>query len=427
MKFVFVFTFLLSLGVLPETRVVFAYGSAESFINAMRHDILLVTGKTFHPLIERQRDNLGVTVLLHFSSSVAEHKKYIDSVYNEAAKELKGMIRFTAVDCNEWIMFCKETHNPDLKYPTVLVYPPNRILPPDVLVPTPDKKTLMTTALSHVPGQHVDIVTSKNIDEFITQHIAMPKILLFSPKLAPPVLFKALGNAFTDRILFGFIPSNETALEQRYGITKRPTIILVRTGAKKPEVYQGQSLTFTDLHDWINVHAETFVKGGGFSAEDIKSAEVSPKPWLVQKVPEITGPSHQDVCLRGGSGLCVIYLSSGKPSEEEMKMLETLADEYPDSAERGAKFRWGWLDVSVEKPFAELFEVSKFPSIVALNPHRRLRYARLSDDKEASQSTIRDLLEKIVSGDGRFTVIKSQKLPSFAARVNDTKAKKDEL
>lgn len=403
-------------------------GKVEDFVNPMKQDIFLVTPQSFESVIGRFRDANGVSVLLHFNSNNPREKKFIKDVYNEAAKETKGMLRLAAIDCATSASFCKANMNPELVYPRVIVYPPHPI--PPFLVEKLEKASIIQAAVRFIPNAHVKILNDKNIDAFMTQNVAIPKILLFSTKTAPPIIFKALSNAFSDRLFFGLVPASETTIMKRYKVTSPPTVLAFRPGSKKPEEFTGK-ISYTALHDWLNIRAETFVKGGGFASQDTK--EDAPKPWLAQKVPEMSGPSHQDICFRGSS-LCAILLTNGKITNDQTAALEELAEQYSDTAERGARFRWMWLDLSIETNFRPLFNIDmntvKFPSFVVVNPHKRLRFMALPAQQQATKESITALLERIIAGDGRFVVIKGQKIPPFMPREpagQSSSRSKDEL
>lgn len=70
-------------------------------------------------------------------------------------------------------------------------------------------------------------------------------------------------------------------MAKRYGVSSAPVVLAFRSGSKKPEKYTG-AISYRDLHDWTNIRAETFVKGGGFSVTDTK--EEMPKPWCENNV-----------------------------------------------------------------------------------------------------------------------------------------------
>merc|ERR1711920_922462 len=106
---------------------------------------------------------------------------------------------------------------------------------------------------------------------------------------------------------------------------------------------------------------------GGKQEESIEEA----KPWLVQEVPELTAKSQADICFKG-EGLCVIYLKDGELSQSETDMLTGLSKKYTSQlSDRGAKMKWMWMNIAVEKAYKDLFDPAQMPSAVVFNPHKR--------------------------------------------------------
>lgn len=70
-----------------------------------------------------------------------------------------------------------------------------------------------------------------------------------------------------------------------------------------------------------------------------------------------------------------------------------------------------WLNCEEEAKFKNVFNVTKLPSLVVLNPHKRLRYIAL--DGFANKENITKLIEKIQMGEAKFTTIPGGKLPDF--------------
>jgi len=166
------------------------------------------------------------------------------------------------------------------------------------------------------------------------------------------------------------------------------------------------------------------VQGGGKEEESIEDA----KPWLVQEVPELTAKSQQDICFKG-EGLCVIYLKDGDLSNEETDMLTGLSKKFTSQlSDRGAKMKWMWLNTKIETEYRALFAPEAMPSAVVFNPHKRLRFTKLSDDDEvkADVNSLTNLLDKVLGGDARFKMVPGQKLPGWAKR-DDAAKKKTEL
>lgn len=56
-----------------------------------------------------------------------------------------------------------------------------------------------------MPKQNVLMVTEANVDTFLTEKPAVPKVLLFSEKPRPNLLYNALSNNFHKKLEFGFV------------------------------------------------------------------------------------------------------------------------------------------------------------------------------------------------------------------------------
>merc|ERR1719253_2154577 len=126
-------------------------------------------------------------------------------------------------------------------------------------------------------------------------------------------------------------------------------------------------MNFGALKDWVNLHSESGMgdKVQGGDKEEVSIEEA--KPWLVQEVPELTKKSQGDICFKG-EGLCVIYLKDGDISNAETDMLTGLSKKFTSQlSDRGAKMKWMWMNVAVEKAYKELFKAAQLPSAVVFN------------------------------------------------------------
>ena len=79
--------------------------------------------------------------------------------------------------------------------------------------------------------------------------------------------------------------------------------------------------------------------------------------------------------------------------------------------DRGPKFAFMWVNSQVEKEFVSAFSLAKSPSVLIFKPDSK-KYI-LHDD--ATEAGISKILDKIVSGEGKFTKLKSD-IPQFAKR-----------
>jgi len=392
----------------------------------MKHDIQQITVQNFDGVISKFRDS-AVSSLWFFSEGSKADAGFLDD-YNKVAGDLKGMAKVTAISCSEYQGFCNKQGVKET--PTVMIYPLN---------PQPafkyegklDAKS-MTSKLSKLIPDFTVSVTKDSIDSFLTSDTTKPKALLFSNKKTPPPIWKALSSetVFKRTVKFGFVHEDETDVVKRFKVTKFPAVVLQPGGqVGKPERYSGE-LTFLALKDWVNLHSESGMgdkvtgSKGGQEEEDIEDA----KPWLVQEIPELTAKSQKDICFKG-EGLCVIYLCDGAISQAETDMLSGLSRKFTSQlSDRGAKMKWMWINLKLEAEYKTLFDPPMLPSAVVFNPHKRLRFTKLDhgEDNEVKgdENGITKLMDKVLGGDARFTMVKGQKLPAWAVR---TEAKKTEL
>merc|ERR1712194_54382 len=244
------------------------------------------------------------------------------------------------------------------------------------------------------------------------------------------MIWKALSSetVFRRTVKFGLVNKDDVDTIAKFKVTKYPTIIMQRgSKAEIKETYKGE-MNFGALKEWINLHSESGmgdkVQGAG-GKEEVSIEEA--KPWLVQEVPELTAKSQQDICFKG-EGLCVIFLKDGDLSQAETDMLTDLSKKFTSQlSDRGAKMKWMWMNLAIETEYKTLFAPTAMPSAVVFNPHKRLRFAKLSDDDEvkADQQTLTNLMDKVLGGDARFKMVPGQKMPGWAKR--DDAPKKTEL
>lgn len=396
---------------------------AKVTIEPMRHDIQQITGQNFDGVISKFRDT-AVGVVWYFRDDNKADEAVL-SEYNEVAKDMKGMAIVTALNCNDYSVFCK---NEGVKEtPSIKIYPPNPI--PAFVYDGKHEKAAIVGKVSKFIKNLATELTKESHDTWLTTDPTKPKLMLFTNKKTVPTIWKALSSetVFKRTVKFGYSLGEDSDVAKKMKITKYPSVVMIR-GAKADttEHYKGE-INFQSLREWVNLHSESGMgdkvqSGAGGEEESIEDA----KPWLIQEVPELTAKSQKDICFKG-EGLCVIYLRDGPVTQEETDTLTRLSRKYTSQlSDRGAKMKWMWLDTGLEKEFKELFEPAQLPSAVVFNPHKRLRFTKIDhgedNDVKGDEHAIVNLMEKVLGGDARFKMVPGQKLPNWAAR--DTAAKK---
>jgi len=390
---------------------------AKVVIEAMKHDIQQITPQNFDGVISKFRDS-AVSVVWLFKEDEQKDADFFDA-YNKLAGDLKGMMKVAALSCSEYPLFCKKLDAKET--PHLMIYPPNPV-PAFKYEGKLEAKGLQAKLAKFLTDMSTRL-TKENMDTWLTTDATKPKVILFSKSPKTPTIWKALSSetVFRRTIKFGFVTEEDKDVLSKFKVTKFPTVIMQR-GAKAEvkENYKGE-LTFLGLKDFVNLHSESGMGDKVHSAggkEEVSIEEA--KPWLIQEVPELTGKSQGDICFKG-EGLCVIYLKDGEVTAKETDMLTGLSKSFTSQlGDRGAKMKWMWLNMNLEPAYKELFQAPKLPSTIVFNPHKRLRFTTMDhgedNDKTADEQSIKNLMEKVLGGDARFTMVKGQKLPSWANR-----------
>ncbi|KJP86825.1 hypothetical protein AK88_03532 [Plasmodium fragile] len=410
--------------------VLFLYKTcnAVSLLESIKHDLQIVNNHNFNTVVNKFRSEKVFSVL--FFKKTNKNIKDVIKSYNDVASKFKGIFTLCIADCDENANLCENElslYVPDYKSTNnhhVLMYPINPM--PKFLFNEEMNEANLKKYTYLIPSKIDVIKDEKDFNVFLSKHENMPKVLVFSNKKKPNYVLNALSNSFNKKLMFCYINNELNDLVQKYNIKTFPTILILKKG-KLVDTYKGKP-NFISMFDWLNVHSETFVLGGGF---DISPDKTVDKPWKFELVPKFTKMSHGDICFKkADKGLCLIYLKEGDKLEKtEIDMLLSLKEKFkPHIDGRGINFRYMWMDIATETNFRTLFEVKNYPSAVVFNPYKRIRYAQLNEDLVATKENVEKLLEKISGGDAKFTMLKGQTLPEFVQDDSDPKAnEKDEL
>lgn len=212
------------------------------------------------------------------------------------------------------------------------------------------------------------------------------------------------------------IKKEEDALAKKYGVKKFPHFVLVKPGQKKPIVYEGETYTYSELFEFINIYSETFVFVGDQEQKEVKSAAT--KTWLNVATPYLTSDSANDICLQRDGTLCVIHVVSGAAPDEKLdNEFNQVKQQFVSRIERGITFNFMKLDASKEPMWAAMFSddlATELPMTVVMNPGKRKRFLKHEGAFNASDYT--QTLDKILGGDAKFKAIKDNKLPDLTSK-----------
>ena len=121
-------------------------------------------------------------------------------------------------------------------------------------------------------------ITNANLQTFTAENPSVPKVLLFTDKpKGVPMIYKGLSVAFEKKLNFGIVRSNDSVLVGKYMIKSFPSVIVLKTGEKRPIVYKEKNFDFKNLFEFLNIYSEVFVLGGGSSLDSSAT-----KQWMTE-------------------------------------------------------------------------------------------------------------------------------------------------
>lgn len=284
---------------------------AKPLYDSVKSYVFVLNQKNFDSQVLKNRQK-GITIVNFYKESGKFQKILITNLdgvskgvagqYENFAKENKGMFRITAIDCEDFGSIC--TKEGITKFPTFRVYPAFPAPTQDFEEDTVDFEKIKKLAARFV-GSRVVEVTQNNYDTFINDNPGKPKVILFTDKKGTPLIFKALSSHFDKTLLFGLIKSSESGLVSKYKVKQYPAVFLIKEKDGKPLKYEGKEYSYQAIFDFINIYSETFV----FRNEDQAVVSAASRPWLSERVPQVTSDSADDICLKKEGALCVIYLA----------------------------------------------------------------------------------------------------------------------
>lgn len=155
---------------------------------------------------------------------------------------------------------------------------------------------------------------------------------------------------------------------------------------KKTKFYEGEN-KFKLLFDFLNVYSETFFRVGEDKTKTNETTKQD-KPWLNEKLPELTKDSANEVCFKVDGVVCVLLVNKEKPSEDLVNLFSSVQNWLSPKIDRGGvKYKFGWVNSEEQKSFISALELEQGagPKMVIVNPGKRKRFfipeVELSEDK----------------------------------------------
>ncbi|KAI9835676.1 MAG: hypothetical protein M1819_001852 [Sarea resinae] len=200
--------------------------------------VLQVDAKSYDSLIARS----NYTSIVEFYAPWCGHCQNLKPAYEKAAKNLNGLAKVAAVNCDD------DSNKAFCGGMGVKGFPTLKIVRPSKKPGRPtvedyqgsrSAKGIVDAVVDRMPN-HVKKVTDKGLEEWLTESNGTAKAILFTDKGTTSALIKALAIDFLGGISFAQIRSKEKASVELFGITSFPTLILLPGGTEEILVYDGE-------------------------------------------------------------------------------------------------------------------------------------------------------------------------------------------
>ncbi|KAK1569792.1 uncharacterized protein LY79DRAFT_67494 [Colletotrichum navitas] len=198
--------------------------------------VLQVDAKNYDDLIAKS----NYTSIVEFYAPWCGHCQNLKPAYEKAAKNLNGLAKVAAVDCDE------EANKPLCGqfgvqgFPTLKIVKPGKKPGKPVVedYQGPRTATGIVEAVVDKISNHVKRVTDKDIDSFLEGD--KPKAILFTEKGTTSALLRSVAIDFLDAVTVGQVRSKESKAVEKFGVKSFPTLVLLPGGDKEPIIYDGE-------------------------------------------------------------------------------------------------------------------------------------------------------------------------------------------
>ncbi|KAI1864059.1 uncharacterized protein JN550_009079 [Neoarthrinium moseri] len=215
-----------------------ALPSAHASLYLKSSPVIQVDAKNYDRLVAKT----NYTTALEFYAPWCGHCQNLKPAYEKAAKNLDGLARVAAINCDE-------DENKPLcgqfgvqGFPTIKIARPGKKYGKPVVddYNGPRSAKDIVNAVVDKINNHVKKVTDKDFDAFLSTNNDTAKAILFTEKGTTSALLKGVAIDFLDVIQVAQVRNKEAKAVAAFGIESYPSLVLLPGGDQPGLLYDGE-------------------------------------------------------------------------------------------------------------------------------------------------------------------------------------------
>ncbi|PSR83426.1 hypothetical protein BD289DRAFT_370016 [Coniella lustricola] len=217
--------------------VLAAMPGAHAGLYTKSSPVIQIDSKNYDSLIAKS----NYTSVVEFYAPWCGHCQNLKPAYEKAAKNLDGLAKVAAVNCDE------DENKPLCGQFGVQGFPTLKIVRPGAKKGKPavedyqgprTAKAIVDAVVDNI-NNHVKRVNDKDINDFLSKNNESAKALLFTEKGTTSALLKSLAIDFLGSITVGQVRNTQQKVVDLFGIEDFPKLVLLPGGDKDGIVYDG--------------------------------------------------------------------------------------------------------------------------------------------------------------------------------------------
>lgn len=372
------------------------------------------------------------TWVVKFYAPWCGHCQQSAPAFTKAAKKLDGVARVGVVNCDEE----KELAS---KYgirgfPTIKTFSGNskKARRPSDYQGARSSSAIVEHAKYILPS-YTARVKESGLSAFFGDEGRLPHVLLFTDKSTTSPLYKGMAAEFHGRISFGEVRKNDAgALIEKYSVESFPKLLAFKPGESETEtaiVHTG-ALDPKSLRAFLGSISEGTTPEAGADSGDAKAGQQDPvfrqpQAFRASFEPVSSGREYADLCgSRKDGRMCGLAFLPGGAQNSLVPELNLVAEKFQFD-----NMAFAVVDTTSEDEGAASLAAaygitdSQTGGFVYVRA-RKSKYAALDQDAALDAESVRNFLDSIVSGNGRFKKL-STELPAWPGRESTDDATGD--